>query len=454
MKIKISKHNLPVVEKIVDSYHSGTRSILYTSGVGTGKSYIFMGIVERMLQELKSILYVIPKYAVQENISEYTDFQWLSSKIPVDFVTFNFFTDKEKGIKKLSGYDLVVIDEAHHLWSDQYGKNLAECMHLLSRTRFLGLTATPERDINEYGHRKSVHTGSIFDQTVNGISNFDAIRLGLMPKFNYRVMLPEKDPKQIREEYEGNVDVRIAYEECEQTLARIVTMYPRNKWIVYFSGKAKLHEFEDRMRKIFQGYEVFILYADLRNLSQVIADVQKAEKAVVLSVDMLLEGVHLPDVTGIVLFRNVTSLVTSQQILGRVCSIGNKTEPVIADASSSGPEMLAKLYRMDSENKTRGNGEGFGHVKPIFTLGIGSDREWKGIEEFLRLYTSMGPEMDRKEKLEKAVKKYISFNGKVYEDMERWKQNDLHYRMLLACAKCFSIPPAILAEKLQMQAAS
>ena len=198
MKIKISKHNLPVVEKIVDSYHSGTKSILYTSGVGTGKSYIFMGIVERMLQELKSILYVIPKYAVQENISEYTDFQWLSSKIPVDFVTFNFFTDKEKGIKKLSGYDLVVIDEAHHLWSDQYGKNLAECMHLLSRTRFLGLTATPERDINEYGHRKSVHTGSIFDQTVNGISNFDAIRLGLMPKFNYRVMLPEKDPKQLR----------------------------------------------------------------------------------------------------------------------------------------------------------------------------------------------------------------------------------------------------------------
>lgn len=70
-------------------------------------------------------------------------------------------------------------------------------MHMLSGTRFLGLTATPERDIKEYGHKKSVHTGSIFDQTVNGISNFEAIRLGLMPKFNYRVMLPEKDPKQI-----------------------------------------------------------------------------------------------------------------------------------------------------------------------------------------------------------------------------------------------------------------
>ena len=70
-------------------------------------------LVERMLQELKNILYVIPKYAVQENISGYTDFQWLRSKIPVDFVTFNFFTDIKKGIKKLSGYDLVVIDEAH-----------------------------------------------------------------------------------------------------------------------------------------------------------------------------------------------------------------------------------------------------------------------------------------------------------------------------------------------------
>lgn len=64
-------------------------------------------------------------------------------------------------------------------------------------------------------------------------------------------------------------------------------------------GKTKLHEYEDRMRKIFAGYEVFILYADLRNLSQVIAGMQKAEKAVILSVDMLLEGVHLPDVTGL-----------------------------------------------------------------------------------------------------------------------------------------------------------
>ncbi len=324
-------------------------------------------------------------------------------------------------------------------------------MHLLSRTRFLGLTATPERDIKEYGHKKSVHTGSIFDQTVNGISNFEAIRLGLMPKFNYRVMLPEKDPKQIREEYEGNVNVKIAYEECEQTLARIVAMYPRNKWIVYFAGKTKLHEYEDRMRKIFAGYEVFILYADLRNLSQVIAGMQKAEKAVILSVDMLLEGVHLPDVTGIVLFRNVTSLVTFQQILGRVCSMSNKTEPVIADASSSGPEMLAKLYRMDGENKSRENGDGSGRTKPIFTLGIGADREWKGIEEFLRLYTSMGSEMDRKEKLEKAVKKYTGFGGGIYHGLELWKQNETHYKMLLACAKCFSVPAAALAEALQRQ---
>lgn len=69
--------------------------------------------------------------------------------------------------------------------------------------------------------------------------------------------------------------------------------------LFYFAGKTKLHEYEDRMRKIFAGYEVFILYADLRNLSQVIAGMQKAEKAVILSVDMLLEGVHLPDVTGL-----------------------------------------------------------------------------------------------------------------------------------------------------------
>ena len=178
------------------------------------------------------------------------------------------------------------------------------------------------------------------------------------------------------------------------------------------------------------------------------------KKAVVLSVDMLLEGVHLPDVTGIVLFRNVTSLVTFQQILGRVCSIANKTSPVIADASSSGPAMLAKLYKMSMEATARPVITINGNTKPIFTLGIGADKEWTGIEEFLRLYSPEWKDIDVKKKLDEAEKKYLSLDGKIFDSIEEWKKSRLDYQKATACAKCFSVSPILFIKSLQKKASA
>ena len=448
-KIRLKPHNKTAVDKIVEAYRKGMNRVIYTSGVGTGKSFVFMGVAEKLMNEMTKILYVFPRYTVKENLEEYADLQWLSENITIDFITYNYFTDREKGIEKIKNYDLVVIDEAHHLFSDKYGDTLAACMKAVKGTKFLGLTATPERDIKEDGRKVSANVKELFEISVNGLSNFDAIRLGLMPPFIYRVMLPEKDPKQVEKEYGNEVNVKVEYEDCETTLSEIVNTYQRKKWIVYFSDKKKLHEKENLVRRVFDGYEIFILYSDLRNLNAVIHGVQNAEKAVVLSVDMLLEGVHLPDVTGIVLFRNVTSLVTFQQILGRVCSIGNKTSPVIADASSSGPAMLAKLYKMSMEATARPVTILNGNTKPIFTLGIGADKEWTGIEEFLRLYSPEWKDIDVKKKLDEAEKKYLSLDGKIFDSIEEWKKSRLDYQKATACAKCFSVSPILFIKSLQ-----
>ena len=169
--------------------------------------------------------------------------------------------------------------------------------------------------------------------------------------------------------------------------------------------------------------------------------VAKAERAVVLSVDMLLEGVHLPDITGIVLFRNVTSLTVFQQILGRVCSIGNTVEPLIVDATRTGPKMLAKLYAMELDHGVfkKKNLSSSGNAKPILTLGIDTETEWIGIESFLKKYTSLGKKMTSMENLEKAVSKYTVLNGKIYPDLDSWKKDKLSYQKLIACARCFEV---------------
>lgn len=437
--ITLKPHNLRAVDEITAAISSGVHTILYSSGVGTGKSFVFMGLAEKLFDESKKILYIIPKYAIMENLKTYSDFQQLP--MDISFATYNFFTDYEKGLAELSKYDLIVIDEAHHLWSSKYGATIVKCMSSLTDKIFLGLTATPERAVTMDGHREYVHTKDIFEKTINGITNFEAIGMGLMPPFNYRILLPEQDPDQLKKEYNNEINFTVDYTDCEDTLLNITKLYERKKWIAYFPNKAKLHENEALLKRVFKDYKQFTLYSDLGNLDEVIAGVQSAEKAIVLSVDMLLEGVHLPDITGIILFRNVTSLVTFQQILGRVCSIGNKIEPVIIDASKSGPNLLAKLLKAQRKNEEKSTAyPSASSMKPIMTLGIGADREWTGIKEFLMRYAGIEKELKQEENVEKAKNKYMELKGIVYNTLAEWKEDELNYKKLTACSKCFSAP--------------
>lgn len=436
----LKPHNKKAVDAIKGAYENGAHSVLYESGVGTGKSFVFMGLASDILNKGQKVLYIAPKNVIEKNLKKYDDFQELILSIQVDFRSFNYFTSVKKGLEELSNYDLVVIDEAHHLWGEIYGTNIFKCMEELPNIKFLGLTATPVRDIND-GGKKTVYTKDLFDTSVYGVSNFEAIRQGLMPIFNYRVLMPSKDPEQLKKEYENQVDIRVDYTDCEDTLLDIIKTFERKKWIVFFSDIKSLHKNEELVKRVFDGYQVFILYSNLRNLDEVIDGVAKAERAVVLSVDMLLEGVHLPDITGIVLFRNVTSLTVFQQILGRVCSIGNTVEPLIVDATRTGPKMLAKLYAMELDHGVfkKKNLSSSGNAKPILTLGIDAETEWIGIESFLKKYTSLGKKMTSMENLEKAVSKYTVLNGKIYPDLDSWKKDKLSYQKLIACARCFEV---------------
>ena len=377
-------HNKKAVKEIVSAYVSGTRRIIYVSGVGTGKSFVFLGLTEYIKGR---ILYVVPKYAVQENIMAYGDFSSVKDK--VDFVTYNQFTDGPSAEKLLDGHELIVIDECHHLGSDLYGMILARAMCSDETDRlYLGLTATPVRyrmntTMPDGSVKKGVDVSLFFEKTINGISTFDAIRMGLMPPFQYRLMIPDKDPKQVEKEYDHQVNVVVNYEDSDDVMRNILRTFPRDKWIVFFPSVKELKRNTPKIKALFPGYKTFYLYSSLKNLKEVLDGVQASEKAVILSVNMLLEGVHLSGITGIALYRNVTTIGTFQQMLGRVCSIGNTVQPLIVDCSGCGPRLL-RLLIADSQKNDAGNSSSGGNSKPIMSIGIGSHRKWESIDEFLK----------------------------------------------------------------------
>lgn len=440
--ITLLPHNQPAFSEIMDSYRSGIKKIIYVSGVGTGKSFVFLAIAEALG---KKILYVIPKHSIRENMETYRDFSVVKDN--VDFTTFNAFTDTERAKELIKDYGMIVIDECHHLGSDLFGRVLLQVMENDNDRLFLGLTATPVRFraktmLPDGTIEKNVDISQFFEKKVTGMSNFDAIKLGLMPPFQYRLLEPDKDPKQIEKEYGYEIKVEVDYKkESQNVVKEIVNTYPRNKWICFFSSTKELKEHRNDVKDIFSGYEMFTLYSDLRNLKEVIEGVRKAEKAVILSIDMLLEGVHLPGITGIILYRNVTTVTTFQQILGRVCSIGNKTEPIVVDCSKCGPKLLTQLLNMSADNG-RSFTPGHGGTKPIMSIGIGLHKGWERVDIFLARLAQLNHKNDNQideTALDHIIEDYLKFGGVETDDINGL--NKKNKSLLDACCWKYSVNP-------------
>ena len=421
----LKPHNQKAVDELTKNYKT-CRTQIYISGVGTGKSYVFMGLADTLFKN-KKILYIIPKYSVEENLKLYGEFEKLSKS--VDFATFNSFTSVAAGLAMTEKHDFVLIDECHHLGSDRYGRNLVECMKQ-SHSYFLGITATPVRDAD------GVDVSSFFDMKVNGISNFEAISMGLMPPIEYRLGLPDKELKQLEKEYDNQIKTVVDYTMSESVIRDVTAMFPRNKWICFFSTAETLRSCESMIKRLFPEYKVFVLLSSLKNLNEVMNGVANAEKAIILSVNILLEGIHLSGIDGIILFRAVTSLSAFQQMIGRVCSIGGKVSPVVLDCSQSSAKLMSMLL-----SEQRGQG---GEVrkrnpsvpgKEIVRIGVGAHIKYD-IDELFKIVAALN-ENRLDERAKQATLKYQSFKGNVYETTEELKKNKVDYKKALACAKMY-----------------
>ena len=371
------------------------------------------------------ILYVMPKNVIKENVEGYDEFRQFGDR--VEFATYNAFSTEKKTADLLTDKGLVIIDECHHLGSDLYGRNLLKAMKSVDAP-ILGLTATP---IRGRGSKKEDVT-KYFENRVDGISNFDAIRLGLMPVIDYRICDPEYSRHDVEYITNGKKRGVLAFDNAKEVIGTTINAFPKDKWICYFSSSKSLHEYEAMVQNLFPDYHVVTLLSTLKNLSEIVNIIKTENKVVILSCNILLEGVHLDGINGIILFRNVSTVGTLQQIIGRVCSIGKKESPVILDCAASARKLLPELIE-ENGRETAGNANG-GHTsdKPVGRTGQSAEKKFN-ISEFLKAKRFMAPD-EKKQRIEAALKRYRWFGGQnIDSDNVNTRSND--YRMLRACCQ-------------------
>lgn len=321
-KIELLPHNQELYDMIVEKINEDEKSIFYSEGTGLGKSFIFMRLVQDFFAN-KKVLYIVPKIAIWDNLTHYEDFKKIENN--VDMVTFTKFNTYPYDEEYCTKYDAVFVDECHHMLSDIQGKNVKQLLdNMTSWDKFaFGMTATPE--VN------GVYVDEeMFDVSCYGLDMYQAIERGIFPKMDIAIGIKEDldIPDNLREKF--------SVTGTQTLLDRVLYDYRHvTHWLAYFTTQEELEQNESELRKLFPDYKLLKIYNGCGD-SSVIEEFENSIAPVILmSVSMFLEGMHLKNVGGVLLYRNIQKSHTYAQILGRLCVIGQKYTPVMVDITGS-----------------------------------------------------------------------------------------------------------------------
>ena len=140
-EITLLPHNQDMVTQIEQAMVSGNHKIFYTEATGLGKSFIFMYLVNKYFRD-KKVLYICPKNCIWTNMQSYEEFEFIK-----DCVTMMCNADFNEVKDRHLGYDVIFIDEAHHLIAPIQGETIMKVADTTLKKNpnayIFGFTATP-----------------------------------------------------------------------------------------------------------------------------------------------------------------------------------------------------------------------------------------------------------------------------------------------------------------------
>lgn len=327
---------------------------------GFGKTYIMSHIAAE--KKYRRVLYVYPSETVKKQAEH--DLLMAQALTKTEFISYammgrlNTKTDELK--RHINNFDLVIFDEMHHMGAELVKKSLNAIIDKLDNIDILGGTATPKRMdgfdvIGEFFDNKIV--------TFYGLDN--AIRDDIMPKpyyvyavDGYKTVVSniKKKIKSVPAEMitqQAKIDMRSGIKELSNLTNAphiikdsLLTIYEGNlpkymRFMVFFQDKKELNRRREDVikwfKESFSWYNVDSLvihssYEERQNLLALEAlDSKPGQIDLIMSVNMLNEGYHVDDVTGVILLRPTQSATVYTQQIGRCMKVRVNYTPIIFD---------------------------------------------------------------------------------------------------------------------------
>ena len=349
MSIELYAHNRTAYDAAVAMLtETGKAAVIHPTG--TGKSFIGFKYCED--NPSQTVCWLSPsEYIFQTQLE---NLKKSGAELPKNIIFFTYarlmnMTDGE--LADISPAALV-LDEFHRAGAPFWGGGVQRLLELYPDVPMLGLSATNIRYLdNQRDMAEELFDGNIASEMTLG----EAIVRGILkaPKYVVSLYSYQKDLKRYehRVRTAKNKAVRDAANAYLEAIRRALEKADgldvifqkhientRGKYLVFCSSKRHMDEMlslaDEWFGKIDPSMHIYKAYSSDPETSEAFRAF-KADKSehlkLLYCIDMLNEGIHVEDVSGVILFRPTVSPIIYKQQIGRALTAGNTEEPVIFD---------------------------------------------------------------------------------------------------------------------------
>lgn len=349
MSIQLFSHNQIAYASALKMLEAcGKAAIIHPTG--TGKSFIGFKLCEEKLGE--RICWLSPSEYIFKTQLENLRKAGGAEPDNLCFYTYAklmLMTDEE-----LSAINptYIVLDEFHRCGAEMWGEGVRRLLRIFSHSKVLGLSATAIRYLdNQRDMVAELFDGNIASEMTLG----EAIVRGILnpPKYVLSVFSCQKD----LEKYQKRVGktrtkavrdaAEVYLEELRRTLEKAEGLdeifskhmtEKHGKYIVFCANYEHMREMMSHTEwfaKVDHAPRMYFVYSNDPTASKSFQafkeDNETDHLRLLYCIDALNEGIHLDDISGVILLRPTVSPIIYKQQIGRALSASKKSCPVIFD---------------------------------------------------------------------------------------------------------------------------
>lgn len=350
-----------IVERCLNGYTEGRSRLQFVVATGLGKTIIAAEVLSRLFArgfKRALVLCHMQDLALQ---LEQGFWNQLDKSVPTsvffdgsmprahDGVNFGLYQTFNHFLNAIDPdeYDVVFVDEAHHALAYDFRR----CISHLKPHLLIGMTATPWR-------ADGTSLNTVFGSPIAQVSLVDGMKMGYLARADYRIYCDTIDWDEVRSKTRGQATIsdlnkRIFVPQRDEAIVEELVRRCRdipNPRVIIFCASI---EHGKRFANLLTALSPFVC-KQLSGLgkierNRILMEFASGRVHAVTAVDVLNEGIDVPDVNVIVFLRNTHSRRIFIQQLGRGLRLAPGKEKLLVLDFVTDIRRLAEVLRMDRE---------------------------------------------------------------------------------------------------------